>query len=222
METEWLAIVWAVQTLRPYLERTRFTINYDYPALKWLMNIKEASGRLARWRLRLAEFDYEVSYIKGIKNSHGDARSRLPTTGGTQTRIDDEIPCYYVEPHSDEEADKSPLNEPVKVPHECFTSTTADVTPTAISTEEFLREQATDPFSQDILSRLEEGAVSEARCFMLGSDGLLIRKAKLDGAIQIVVLKSLRDRILHIAHFPASDGHPGGLRMFYTLRQTYY
>lgn len=56
-EKECLAIIWAVQTLRPYLERTRFTINSDHHALKWLMNIKEATGRLARWRLRLAEFD---------------------------------------------------------------------------------------------------------------------------------------------------------------------
>lgn len=61
------------------------------------MNIKEASGRLARSRMRHAEFDYEIAYIKGIKNSHGDALSRLPTSGGTGVPIDEEGPCYYLE-----------------------------------------------------------------------------------------------------------------------------
>ena len=45
-------------------------------ALKWLHNLKNPTGRLARWALELPEFDYEVTYRKGSSNLVPDAFSR--------------------------------------------------------------------------------------------------------------------------------------------------
>jgi RNase H-like domain found in reverse transcriptase len=59
-EKECLAIVWAVTHLRPYTEGNSFTVQMDHHALRWVMNLSDAQGRLARWRLRLAEFDFKV------------------------------------------------------------------------------------------------------------------------------------------------------------------
>lgn len=83
--------------LRHYLKRTLFMMYSDHHALKWLVNLKEGTGSLARRRLRLAEFDYEISYIKGIRNKNSDVLSKRPTLAGTQVELDDEIPCYYCE-----------------------------------------------------------------------------------------------------------------------------
>ena len=61
-ELECYAVVWSVLYVRPYIEGTHFKVRTDHEALKWLMTLTDPSGRLTRWRLRLAEFDYEITY----------------------------------------------------------------------------------------------------------------------------------------------------------------
>ena len=61
-EKECLAVVWALDTLRPYLHGEYFTVNTDHSSLRWLMEVAEPSGRLMRWRLRLSEFNFVVKY----------------------------------------------------------------------------------------------------------------------------------------------------------------
>ena len=95
-EKECLAIVWAVQLLRPYLEGTHFDLYIDDHALKWMLSGSDHSGRLARWRLRLLEFDFSVAYKKGAKNTIADAISLLPTYGEAQLAPDTEVPCYLI------------------------------------------------------------------------------------------------------------------------------
>jgi RNase H-like domain found in reverse transcriptase len=59
-EKECLAIVWAVTHLRPYLEGVEFMVRTDPHVFPWVMNLAEAQRRLARCRLRLAEFNFKV------------------------------------------------------------------------------------------------------------------------------------------------------------------
>ena len=92
-EREFLAVIWAVQILRPYLEGRHSTVFTDHNALRCLSDQADASLRLARWRLRLLEFDFEVWYSKGVENTVTDAISKLPTFGHTNIDPDLEIPC---------------------------------------------------------------------------------------------------------------------------------
>ena len=63
-------------------------------ALKWLHNLKNSTGRLAKWALELLELDYEVIYKKGSSNLVPDALSRSNETEKTHARISE----YYCWP----------------------------------------------------------------------------------------------------------------------------
>ncbi len=86
-------VVWAVLRLRTYLEPTRFTIRTDHRALKRALLLAKAEGRLAKWRLRLAEFGFDVLYRPSVKHSVTDALCRVETTNGDQDALEDEIPA---------------------------------------------------------------------------------------------------------------------------------
>ncbi|UYV69945.1 K02A2.6-like [Cordylochernes scorpioides] len=80
-ELECLAIVESVEKFRVYLMGRKFTIFSDHHALQWLKTIKNPSGRLFRWSLRLSCYEYEVRYIKGSLQHEADLLSRNPFCG---------------------------------------------------------------------------------------------------------------------------------------------
>lgn len=75
-ERECLAVLWAVEKLRCYLELSKFYVITDCHSLLWLENLKDPQGRLGRWALRLQQFDYEVIHRRGKDHVLPDALSR--------------------------------------------------------------------------------------------------------------------------------------------------
>jgi len=79
IEKESLAIVYCVNHFRPYLYGNKFTIVTDHKPLEWLHSVKNPTSRLVRWRLKLAEYEYNITYKAGKSNCNADALSRNPT-----------------------------------------------------------------------------------------------------------------------------------------------
>ena len=77
-EKECLAIVYATNKLKPYLDGIKFKVITDHSALKWLKSKKDLSQRLILWGLHLQKFDFEVEYKSGKKHKDCDALSRNP------------------------------------------------------------------------------------------------------------------------------------------------
>lgn len=75
-EKECLAVILAVEKFRCYVEGVEFDVITDHASLKWLHNLKDPAGRLARWAVRLQAYNYTLLYRKGKLNVVPDALSR--------------------------------------------------------------------------------------------------------------------------------------------------
>lgn len=88
-EKELLAIIFAVAHFRPYLYGHKFTLVTDHRPLVWLHNTKDPTSKLMRWKIKLNEYDYDITYKPGRINSNADALSRNPVP--TNPRQNDDI-----------------------------------------------------------------------------------------------------------------------------------
>jgi len=77
-EREGLAVVDGIKHFQSYLYGRHFTIYTDHNALKWLMILKEPTGRLACWSVLLQQYDFEIKHRSGTTNGNADALSRRP------------------------------------------------------------------------------------------------------------------------------------------------
>jgi len=79
--------------LRPYVQGTRFIVRTDNSALRWMLRMVGAHGRLARWRLRLSELDVFVETRAGAAHHAAGTMSRLATPAVDTRPIPETIPC---------------------------------------------------------------------------------------------------------------------------------
>ena len=77
-EKELLAIVKALKKWCTSLLGTHFQIFMDYRTLEFFQSQKDMSRRQMHWSMYLADFDYEIIYIRGEDNTAADALSRMP------------------------------------------------------------------------------------------------------------------------------------------------
>ena len=212
-EKECLAIVYAIRTCRHYLMGEKFTVLTDHNSLSWLMKINDPSGRLMRWRLRLAEYNFDVRYKKGAQNWCADFASRMHTSNSIEVDEDhDEIPCYVID------TDNRKFSEIYELEHLFITKSglQTQVPLAAVTREEVLIEQQSDPWCKKVKEKILKGSYSH---YGEDEDGILVL---LPTGNQIALPKTLRERVMALAHKPVCAAHPGSRKMYATLRRTYF
>jgi hypothetical protein len=68
-EKECLALMYCLSVFRPYLMKHFFTIRTDATSLTYLKNVRDPQKwRIARWRIQLSEFHWDIHHRPGKKN----------------------------------------------------------------------------------------------------------------------------------------------------------
>jgi len=235
-EREALAIIFAVQTLHPYLWGRHFVVYTDHQALRWVFNLDDPTGRLSRWALRLQDFDFEVRYKKGAENSVADAVSRLPTYGQCDFDVDIDLPVFFVKYPSKVGIrhavnTKSWETSDWEQESPCHPNTASskddrwdilaipDASIELITVHELMTAQAEDEECQKILKTIKANPDSD---YEVDERGLIVRVAPVDASVQVIIPKKLRARALFLGHHTPVAGHPGVSRQYYTMRRTMY
>lgn len=65
---------WKLHILLRFIEGTHLIS--DHASLQWLFNLKNLNGRLARWVLRMQQFDFKINHRPGSQKVVSDALSR--------------------------------------------------------------------------------------------------------------------------------------------------
>lgn len=81
-ELEAAAVVWALDTFRPYIYGVPVLVRTDHSALSFLQSRTEKCPRLQRWALRLQEFNFKLVHRPGRQQRHVDCLSRAPVPPG--------------------------------------------------------------------------------------------------------------------------------------------
>ena len=77
-EREALALISGIRHFRNFLYGVHFKVFTDHSAVRWLIQLKDPSGRLARWALLLQQYDFEIIHRAGQSDGNADALSRRP------------------------------------------------------------------------------------------------------------------------------------------------
>ena len=68
----------AFSTPYGHYEFDRMPFGLKNANLVWFQNSKDPCSRVTRWKLKLAEYDFDVTYKAGKTNINADALSRNP------------------------------------------------------------------------------------------------------------------------------------------------
>ena len=195
MERECLAIVWAItDQFHCYVYGTTFTVRTDNRPLKWLQTLRKPTPRIARWILKLQEYDYEIVHRSGSSNRVADALSRIPTNAvffHNDKSIKELIECQRTDP------DLMQLIE-------CLASG-----------NEFDNQNDFGSKCRQLFRRIEE--------FDLDNDVLVCQTYnKGRKQEQVVVPPSLQPEILRAFHDDPTGGHLSRDKMLGKIRERYF
>lgn len=195
-QKELLAIVWAVGLFRQYLWGKRFDVVVDHHALCWLNQSKDINGRVARWSLKLAEYDYQIKHKSGKMHVVPDCLSRNPHRCVTESEEKevDEIPTMLLKL---EDIVKLQMEDPeIKE----------------------IREAIEDP------GKATNIMAKSVRSYFI-ENGILYRKNVVNkGNTKLIVIPAkMRPEVLFECHdSPLTGGHLGFTKTFSKLKNRYF
>jgi hypothetical protein len=72
---ELLAVVYFTKYFKNYLYGKQFTVRTDHSSLRWLLNLKNPEGQLARWLETISMYEMRIEHRPGKHHANADALS---------------------------------------------------------------------------------------------------------------------------------------------------
>lgn len=220
VERECLAVIWATDKFRPYLESRRFELLTDNSALTWLHRAKDNNSKLTRWSLQLANLDFITVHVPGIKNEAPDLLSRDPAPGPTvnEERLEEKLVGAPVTSTTNMDLETDRIFSMVN-------NHDSDETPlTATTLEKWQSEDAT---IRDIIAgHRGDGPTRNTRSAKSGTDNFVFSDGLLRVTVgphtPVVIPKTKIQHIIWRCHDHALSNHPGWKETYRAVRQRYY
>ncbi|KAL7292652.1 hypothetical protein TKK_0013778 [Trichogramma kaykai] len=110
-EKECLSVIWAVEKYLGYILGSHFTVITDHTNLKWLHNLRDPTGRSARWATALQAHSMEIIHRKGALHKDPDYLSQsIEEVAGIDTTTVENLDKWYTD--RVHEISKNPENFP--------------------------------------------------------------------------------------------------------------
>ena len=217
-EKEALGVIWScTKAFRCYLLGPEFDVHTDHHALQWLNSLKNPSGRLLRWTIKMSDYHYNIIHVSGKSIPHVDALSRAPVN---LVKLEKQI-------EFDELASTCLLitleNRSLVI--ECYT------TEIELPINRFRRLQQSDKELDQFRKRVTEDSMVEEGIkvkFILEND-LLYRLSFLPKSRrittefkQLIVPRALRDEIMTACHNDPFAAHLGVAKTYNRLLSRFY
>ena len=207
-DLETLAVVWAIESLRPYLVGRHFLVRTDRSAVKWVMSHPNG-GRQIKWVMRLQGYDFTVESRPGSQNKVCDAMSRAPSAVPPNFSA----PVEVLMPVGDGVPDSDPSDDLVDF--------------SAMSSAEYLdlfrSRQLVDSACRRTRAALADPNSYVARHHLFTElNGILYRTAPSTSNPCLVVPRSLVRSVLFQVHALPMTGHLSARRTLGLLRQRFW
>ena len=83
-------MIYNINKFQHYLLGLKFTFHVDHSALLYLVAKQELTGKLARWKLMLKEFEFDILHRPWVQHAIADYLSRLES-GEEGTGVKDDF-----------------------------------------------------------------------------------------------------------------------------------
>ena len=194
-ELELLAIIKALKKWRTTLLGAHFEIYTDHRTLEFFQSQKILSRRQTRWSEHLADFDFDIIYIRGEDNSAADALSRMAD--------DPPTPAFAA-------CALAYTRTPPMPPQ--YVATTLKISADLNFLQQIKDGYTEDEFAKQLRADISAGSIEGAR----EDKGLIYVGSRL----VIPKVPKVREMLYHLAHDVL--GHFGFDKSYPSLRNSYY